>query len=217
MTNRTSLAVTISAVALGAVALSGCSDDGEAKASASMDLLRCEQFLGAGNVRSVLDSIGEGDPVASARRSPTDLAGRLAREAREWTEQDLLHDSYRACRIDVPAEDGDGGQVVEATVKWSVLTVKSMSEPKHAQTWRKVNDQVFVETETGRPSMRLLVPRGVSGAPSGQKLGLPLEMEVADSGLDVDQREKLLTTFARALTGELACADTPEIPAALPG
>ncbi|MFD7491368.1 hypothetical protein ACFV8T_02965 [Streptomyces sp. NPDC059832] len=182
----------------------------------SKDLARCHQYLGERNVGAVVDAMGEGDPKVSARLGLRDLAGRLTAEAEAWTENDLLRDSYSACRISILGKNG-GAQVTEATVKWSALTVKSMSEPKYARSWRKVNDQVFVEKEMGRPSMRLLVRCGVSGAPSGQGLGLPLEMEVADPGLNVSLRQKVLTAFARIVTGRLACVDTPKIPSVLPG
>ncbi|MER7811462.1 hypothetical protein [Streptomyces sp900116325] len=200
---------------LGVFVLSGCSE-AEGQPDVPKDFARCHQFLGEKNVGTVVDEMGEGDPKVAARLGLRELAGRLRSEAEAWTERDLLHDSYSACRISVLGKD-DGAQVTEATVKWSVLTVKSMSEPKYARSWRKVNGQVFVEKETGRPSMKLLVACGVSGAPSGQELGLPLEMEVADPGLNLSLRQNVLTAFARAITGELACADTPEIPTVLPG
>ncbi|MGW1651311.1 hypothetical protein [Streptomyces atratus] len=200
---------------VGAVVLSGCSE-AKGQPDVSKDLARCHQYLGKQNVGAVVDAMGEGDSNVSARLGLRDLAGRLTSEAEAWTENDLLRDSYSACRIGVLGKDG-GAQVTEATVKWSVLTMKSMSEPKYARSWRKVNDQVFVEKETGRPSMRLLVRCGVSGAPSGQGVGLPLEMEVADPGLNVSLRQKVLTAFARIVMGKLACADTPKIPSVLPG
>ncbi|MCX4731799.1 hypothetical protein [Streptomyces sp. NBC_01363] len=215
MTNRASISLLVCTLFVGAVVLSGCSE-AKGRPDASKDLTRCHQYLGEQNVGAVVDAMGEEDPKVSARLGLSDLAGRLASEAEAWTENDLLHDSYRACRISVLGKDG-GAQVTEATVKWSVLTMKSMSEPKYARSWRKVNDQVFVEKETGRPSMRLLVGCRVSGALSGQEVGLPLEMEVADPGLNLSLRQKVLTVFARTVTDELACADTPKIPSVLSG
>lgn len=174
------------------------------------------RFLGAENVREAVDSVGGGEEAALARHAPGDLAAALSREAEEWSEDDLLHKAYSACRIDIPAEGGGGGaSVIEASVAWSVLTDDLMSEPKYAKTWRRLNDHVFVESGTGQPIMRLLVACGVPGAPSGQQAGLPLQMTVSDSGLPVERRQALLSTFARTLVDELACTDNPTVPAQL--
>ncbi|MEV6475501.1 hypothetical protein [Streptomyces sp. NPDC051657] len=105
--------------------------------------------------------------------------------------------------------------MIEATVQWSALTVDSMSEPKYAKSWRQLNDHVFVELETGQPSMGLLVTCGVPGAAAGQEAGLPLQMSVTDPGLAVEQRQALLSTFARSLVDELSCIGEPVIPAQL--
>lgn len=132
-----------------------------------------------------------------------------------WTEGDLLHNEYSACRIDIPAEDASGSAVIEATVGWSLFTVDLMSEPKYARNWQRLNDEVFVELETGQSRMRILVVCGVPGAPSGQREGLPLQMTVADPGLAVEQRQSLLSTFARTLLDELACTGDPVVPTRL--
>ncbi|MFI2318198.1 hypothetical protein AMK17_16750 [Streptomyces sp. CB00072] len=105
--------------------------------------------------------------------------------------------------------------MIEATAQWSVLTVDSMTEPKYAKSWRQVNDQVFVELETGQPSLGLLVTCGVPGAATGQEAGLPLQLTVADPGLAVEQRQSLLSTFARTLVDELGCTGDPVVPARL--
>ncbi|MFC8827162.1 hypothetical protein ACFT9I_17690 [Streptomyces sp. NPDC057137] len=216
MTKRVLPASMMSGVVLGALVLAGCSDGSgtEKEAPVSKSLQVCEQFLGAENVRKAVDSVGGGEEAALARHAPGDLAAALSREAEEWSEGDLLHNANSACRIDIPAE-GDGAFVIEASVAWSVLTDDLMSEPKYAKTWRRLNDHVFVESGTGQPIMRLLVACGVPGAPSGQQAGLPLQMTVIDSGLPVEQREALLSTFARTLVDELACTDNPTVPAQL--
>ncbi|WP_381794700.1 hypothetical protein [Streptomyces niveus] len=218
MTKRVIPASMMSGV-LGALMLAGCSDDsGTEKKVPSKSLQVCAQFLGAENVRKAVDSVGGGEEAALARHAPGDLAAALTREAEEWSEGDLLHNAYSACRIDIPAEGGGGGGgafVIEASVAWSVLMDDLMSEPKYAKTWRRLNDHVFVESGTGQPIMRLLVACGVPGAPSGQQAGLPLQMTVIDSGLPVEQREALLSTFARTLVDELACTDNPTVPAQL--
>ncbi len=98
---------------------------------------------------------------------------------------------------------------------WSALTVDSMREPKYAKSWRQVNDQVFVEQEPGQPIVTLLVACGIPGAASEQEAGLPLQMTIMDPGLEVEQRQSLLSTFARTLVDELACTGDPVVPAQL--
>ncbi|MFJ9109127.1 hypothetical protein [Streptomyces sp. NPDC102283] len=66
--------------------------------------------------------------------------------------------------------------MIEATVGWSLFTVDLMSESKYARNWQRLNDEVFVELETGQSRMRILVVCGVPGAPSGRREGLPLQM-----------------------------------------
>ncbi|MFH8670591.1 MULTISPECIES: hypothetical protein [unclassified Streptomyces] len=213
MTKRAFPAFVASGFVLCALVLVGCSGDSEAekKTSSSTSLQVCGQFLGVENVRRAVDSVGGGESSATARQAPGRLAVVLNREAEQWSVDDLLHNSYSACRIDIPAEGG-GASVIEARVAWSVLTVDSMGEPKYAKRWRQLNEEVFVELETGQPSMRLLVACGVPGATSEQEAGLPLQMTVSDPGLAVEQRQALLSTFARTLVGELACAGDPVVP-----
>ncbi|PVD04639.1 hypothetical protein [Streptomyces sp. CS147] len=174
----------------------------------------CDQFLGAENVRKAVDAVGDGDVNATARNSPDRLAAALTLEAEKWSSGDLLYRPYSACRIDIPAES-DGAYVIEAKVKWSALTVDSMREPKYAKSWRRVNDQVFVEQEAGQPIVTLLVACGIPGAASEQESELPLQMTLMDPGLGVGQRSSLLSTFARTLVDELACTGDPVVPAQL--
>ncbi|MFJ5866882.1 hypothetical protein ACIQEY_21050 [Streptomyces parvus] len=174
----------------------------------------CDQFLGAENVRKAVDAVGGGDANATARNSPDRLADALTLEAKKWSSDDLLYSPYSACRIDIPAE-GDGAYVIEANVKWSALAVDSMREPKYAKSWRRVNDQVFVEQEAGQSIVTLLVACGIPGAVSEQESGLPLQMTIMDPGLGAVQRSSLLSTFARTLVDELACTGDPVVPARL--
>ncbi|MFH9609323.1 hypothetical protein [Streptomyces sp. DH8] len=216
MKKRSFPAFAMSGFVLCALVLAGCSDGSGADEGTrtSASLRGCGQFLGAENVRRAVGSVDGGEVIATVRNSPGQLAAILDREAEEWSADDLLHNSYSACRIQIPAEDG-GALVIEATVQWSVLTIDSMSEPKYAKSWRQVNDQVFVEPEAGQPSMKLLVTCGVPGAAPGQEAGLPLQATVTDPGLAVEQRQALLSTFARTLVDELACTGNPAVPAQL--
>ncbi|MGW8982278.1 hypothetical protein ACWGQ9_06450 [Streptomyces parvus] len=199
-----------------ALALAGCSGKSEAekKAHSPTSLQVCGQFLGAENVRRAVDAVDGGDANAAARNGPNRLAAALTLEAKNWSFNDLLYYPHNACRIDIPAE-GDGAYVIEAEVKWSALAIDSMRESKYAKSWRQVNDQVFVEQEAGQPIVTLLVACGIPGAASEQEAELPLQMTIMDPGLGVDQRQPLLSTFARTLVDELACTGDPVVPAQL--
>lgn len=216
MLNRSFPALAIFGSVLFALVLVGCSERPEAdkESKSPTGLQVCDQFLGAENVRRAVDAVDGGDANATARNSPGQLAAALTREAEKWSVDDLLYHPYSACRLDIPAEGG-GTHVIQAQVKWSALTFDSMSEPKYAKSWRQVNDQVFVEPQAGQPIMRLLVACEVPGAASEQEAELPLQMTIMDPGLAVEQRQALLSTFARTLVDELACTGDPVVPAQL--
>ncbi|MEU6043705.1 hypothetical protein [Streptomyces griseus] len=216
MVNRSLPVLVIFGSVLCSLVLVGCTENSKAdKESKSFTGLQvCDQFLGAENVRKAVDSVDGGDVNATARNLPAQLAAALTREAEKWSIDDLLYHPYSACRLDIPA-DGGGTHVIQAQVKWSALTVDSMSEPKYAKSWRQVNDQVFVEPQAGQPIMRLLVACGVPGAAPEQEAELPLQMTIMDPGLAVEQRQALLSTFARTLVDELACTGDPVVPAQL--
>jgi hypothetical protein len=198
-------------------ALAGCSG-GESKSERSTreNLKRCEQYLGEANLKGSIDSVGGGEKFVSATDSSAYLVGHLTREAKGWSKGDLRHNRYVVCRIDFPLDEG-GAAVIAATVKWSNFTFGVLREPEYAKSWKQLNDQVFVGTEAASPTMKLLVTCGVPGAPSGQQTGLPLEFQVADPGLEVEQRQALLSTFARTVVKQLACTGGPAVPAQLVG
>ncbi|MFD0425584.1 hypothetical protein [Streptomyces parvus] len=216
MMKRSFLASVMAGFVLCSLVLAGCSGNSEAdkKSNRPASLQVCGQFLGAENVRKAVDAVGGGDANATARNSPDRLAAALTLEAEKWSVDDLIYHPYTACRIDIPAES-DGAYVIEAQAKWSALTVDSMREPKYAKSWRQVNDQVFVEQEPGQPIVTLLVACGIPGAASEQEAELPLQMTLMDPGLEVEQRQSLLSTFARTLVDELACTGDPVVPARL--
>jgi hypothetical protein len=201
---------------VGIVSASGCSKNAEDSPPASRELPRCQKLLGEKNVRSAIDAMGEGELLVTARHTGKDLAGLLALEAKAWEKDDLLHNSYSACRLSVLREQEEGVKVVEATVKWSALLLDFMSKPKYAETWRKVNDQVFVETRGSSSDTRLLIACRVPGAAAGQVREMPLEVAVGDPGFDAALRGKLLTMYARVLTDGLGCTNAPQIPRTLP-
>ena len=161
---------------VGVVVASGCSDSSDDSSSVSRGLLHCQEFLGEENVRSAIGAMGEGDLVVRAASTVKELSRKLALEAKAWSEEDLLHDSYRACRVDLSGAEGEGYRVMEATVKWSVWLMDDVKKPKPAETWRKVNDQVFVETQMEASGTRLLISCEVPGAPARQSQEMPLEV-----------------------------------------
>ncbi|MEU9057592.1 hypothetical protein AB0D13_01540 [Streptomyces sp. NPDC048430] len=215
MTKRVLPASMMAGVVLSALVLTGCSDGAgaEKETTVSKSLQVCEQYLGEKNLEGAIDSISSGEKRVSATESSAYLVERLAREAEEWSKGELLHNQYTVCRIDFPMEDGTA--VIEAMARWSVLTLDMLSEPKYVKSWKQLNDQVFVEPETGQSGMRLLVPCGVRGAPAGQQADAPLQLDVADPGLTAEQRQALLSTLARTLVDELACTNDPAVPAKL--
>ncbi|MFE2454002.1 hypothetical protein [[Kitasatospora] papulosa] len=216
MTKRVLPASMMSGIVLVALVLAGCSGGGGAEneaAPTSKSLQVCERYMGEANLKGAIDSLGNGEKRVSATDSSAHLVGRLTSEAKAWSEGDLLHNEYAVCRIDFPSEDGTA--VLEASVKWSVLTFDLLSKPKYAKSWKSLNDQVFVEPETGQASMRLLVACAVPGAPAGQQADAPLQLGVADPGLEAKRRQALLSTLARTLVDELGCTNKPAVPAHL--
>lgn len=216
MMKRSFPASVMTGFVLCALALAGCSgkSGAEEEAHSPTSLQVCGQFLGAENVRRAVDAVDGGDANATARNGPDRLAAALTLEAKKWSLDDLLYYPHSACRIDIPAES-DGAYVIEVEAKWSALTIDSMREPKYAKSWRQVNDQVFVEQVPGRPIVTLLVACGIPGAASEQEAELPLQMTIMDPGLGIEQRQPLLSTFARTLVDELACTGDPVVPAQL--
>lgn len=193
--------------------LAGCSG-GEDHAE-SPELGACKSLLGAGNVDAAVATTGASDVEVSGTRRADALAAGLVREAKRWQKSDLLHNSYTGCRIDAFEGDEISG-TVDVSVKWSVISLGLLDDPKSRLTWRHMNDSVYVAPAPGPARMQLIAACPVPGAIAAQPTGLPLQFEVRGASLGVELRWKLLRTFAQSVTEAMACTTPPVIPSALP-
>ncbi|MEU2677755.1 hypothetical protein ABZ638_12780 [Streptomyces sp. NPDC007107] len=195
--------------------LSGCTG-GEGRAEVeSPKLGQCKSLLGAQNVEAAVKSTGGSDIEVSGTPQADALAEGLVREAKQWKKSDLLHNSYTGCRMDAYEGEELSG-TVDVSVKWSVLSVGMMDDPKNSRTWRQVNKSVYVAPEPGPARMQLLAACAVPGATASQSSGLPLQFEVSGASLGAELRWELLRAFAQSVTEEMGCATPPVIPSVLP-
>ncbi|MFE4609503.1 hypothetical protein ACWGCP_28390 [Streptomyces niveus] len=193
--------------------LSGCSG-GEDRAE-SPELGRCKSLLGAGNVEAAVKTMGGSDVEVSGTPQADVLVDGLVREAKQWKKSDLLHNSYTGCRMDAFEGDQISG-TVDVTVKWSVLSLGLLDDPKNSRTWRQVNKSVYVAPEPGPARMQLLAVCAVHGATASQSSDLPLQFDVSGASLGAELRWELLRAFAQSVTEEMGCTTPPVIPSVLP-
>lgn len=205
--------LTVISVLVIGVLLSGCS--GGKERAESPELGRCKSLLGAGNVDAAVKTTGGSDVEVSGTPQADVLADGLVREAKRWQKSDLLHSSYTGCRMDA----FEGGQIigtVDASVKWSVLSLGLLDSPMNSRTWRQVNESVYVAPEPGPGRMQLLAACAVPGATASQSSDLPLQFQVSGASLGAELRWELLRAFAQSVTEEMRCATPPVIPSVLP-
>ncbi|WP_326765852.1 hypothetical protein OG978_15850 [Streptomyces sp. NBC_01591] len=195
------------------ILLSGCSK-GQDRAE-SPELGRCKSLLGAENVEAAVKATGGNDVEVSGTPQADALAAALVKEAEKWQESDLMHTSYTGCRLDAFEGDQPSG-TVDVSVKWSVLSLESMDDPKAGRTWRQVNGLVYVAPEPGPARMQLVAACAVPGAAASQSTGLPLQFQVTGADLGAELRWELLRTFAQSVTEEMGCTTSPVIPSELP-
>lgn len=100
--------------------LSGCSGGEDRTEAESPKLDRCKSLLGAENVEAAVKTTGGSDVEVSGTPQADVLATGLAKEAKQWQESDLLHNSYTGCRMDAFEGDQLSG-TVDVSVKWSSL------------------------------------------------------------------------------------------------
>ncbi|MFE9726395.1 hypothetical protein ACFYQ5_23060 [Streptomyces sp. NPDC005794] len=207
--------MTVTAVLVIGGLLAGCSGGEDRAEVGSPKLDRCKSLLGAANVEAAVKTTGGSDVEVSGTPQADVLATGLAKEAKQWQESDLLHNSYTGCRMD--AFDGDQlSGTVDLSVKWSSLSLGLMDDPKNSRTWRQVNESVYVAPEPGPVRMQLIAACAVPGATAAQSSGLPLQFEVSGVRLGAELRWELLRAFAQSVTEEMGCATPPVIPSALP-
>ncbi|MFE7139553.1 hypothetical protein ACFVAG_17565 [Streptomyces sp. NPDC057644] len=193
--------------------LSGCSG-GEERAD-SRKRGQCETLLGDENVEAAVKTTGGSDVEVGGTPQADVLAERLVREAKQWQESDLQHTSYTGCRVDAFEGDGISG-TVDASVKWSALSLGMMDSPKNSRTWRQANESVYVETEAGPGRSRLIARCAVPGTIDSQPSDLPLQFDVSGTSLGTELRWELLSVFARSVVDEMACTKPPVIPSTMP-
>ncbi|MFJ6614152.1 hypothetical protein ACIQPT_28150 [Streptomyces sp. NPDC091289] len=202
----------IAGLAIGGL-LSGCSGGEDRAGSPELDW--CKSLLGAENVEAAVKAAGGSDVEVSGTPRADVLADRLVREAKRWQESDLLHTRYTGCRMDTFEGDRISG-TVDATVKWSVLSLGMMEGPEISRTWRQVNASVYVALEHARARTQLIAVCAVPGAIASQPSDLPLQFEVVGESLGTELRWELLRAFAQSVTEKMGCAKPPVIPTALP-
>ncbi|WP_143668351.1 hypothetical protein [Streptomyces sp. f150] len=105
------------------------------------------------------------------------LAERLVREAKQRQEPDLQHTRFTGCRMDALEGDEISG-AVDASVKWSALSLRTMGSPESNQAWRQASASVYVEPEAGLGFMRLMVECAAPGAIDSEPSDLPLQFDV---------------------------------------
>ncbi|MBM7057399.1 hypothetical protein [Streptomyces durocortorensis] len=193
--------------------LSGCSG-GEERAD-SPKRGQCETLLGDENVEAAVRTTGGSDVEVGGTPQADVLAERLVREAKQWQESDLQHTSYTGCRVDAFEGDEISG-TVDASVKWSALSLGMMDSPKNSRTWRQANESVYVETEAGPGRSRLIAKCAVPGTIDSQPSDLPLQFDVSGTSLGTELRWELLSVFARSVVDEMGCTKPPVIPSTMP-
>lgn len=202
----------IAVLAIGTL-LSGCSG-GEGRAE-SPKRGQCETLLGDENVEAAVRTTGGSDVEVGGTPQADVLAERLVREAKQWQASDLQHTSYTGCRVDAFEGGGISG-TVDASVKWSALSLGMMDSPKNSRTWRQANESVHVETESGPGRSRLIAKCDVPGAIESLPSDLPLQFDVTGVTLGLELRWELLSVFARSVVEEMECEKPPVIPSSLP-
>ncbi|MGW6720065.1 hypothetical protein [Streptomyces sp. NPDC054995] len=193
--------------------LSGCSG-GEERAD-SPKRGQCETLLGDENVEAAVKTTGGSDVEVGGTPQADVLAERLVREAKQWQESDLQHTSYTGCRVDAFKGDEISG-TVDASVKWSALSLGMMDSSKNSRTWRQANESVYVETEAGPGRSRLIAKCAVPGTIDSQPSDLPLQFDVSGTSLGTELRWELLSVFARSVVDEMGCTKPPVIPSTMP-
>ncbi|WP_146063433.1 hypothetical protein [Streptomyces sp. SM11] len=202
----------IAGLAVGGL-LSGCA--GGEESAESPKLGQCKTLLGAENVEAAVKTTGGSDVEVGGTPQADVLVDRLVREAKRWQESDLLHTRYTGCRMDAFEGDRISG-TVDATVKWSVLSLGMMDSPEISRTWRQVNASVYVAPEPAPARTQLIAVCAVPGAIASQPSDLPLQFEVVGKSLGTELRWELLRAFAQSVTEKMGCAKPPVIPSALP-
>ncbi|MFD3945788.1 hypothetical protein [Streptomyces sp. NPDC058579] len=202
-------------VALSVGACSGGGSDGSGwDETAQAALTRCERLFGVDNVEAVRAHLGSEARFDS--NDPDRIKADLLKTAEEWTPggDDLRRVTYQACLMK-PSGDEYQPPVI-GTVKWSLVTMDWVSTGEEAAEWRKVADDVYVQSMSLRPGLTAVLPCTLPGTAKGQGEQLPLEVSVHDEGLGKASGElltgRLLASLARNTHELLGCEDVLSVP-----
>ncbi|MEU6882645.1 hypothetical protein [Streptomyces sp. NPDC046712] len=204
-------------VALTAVACSGGgSGDGDREAATKAALDSCGRVLGAENVESVRAELGGN--VRAESKAPDRIKGLLLKTAQEWKPEsdDFSRAAYDLCLMRAAGEENRWSVV--GSVKWSQLTMQSVSKGEHSAEWRKAADDVYVQRLARTPGLAAVVPCTLPGTAAGQSEQLPLEMAVLDDGLSEDGGAlsgRLLSALVANTRAFLGCRDSVSVPPVL--
>ncbi|MCQ1576772.1 hypothetical protein [Streptomyces parvus] len=193
--------------------LSGCFGGEERAESPKLGL--CETLLGAKNGEAAVKTTCGSDAEVGGTPQADVLVERLVREAKQSQESDLQRTRYTGCRMDTFEGDEISG-TVDATVKWSALSLGIMDSPENSRRWRQANPSVYVEPEAAPGLTRLIAACAVPGTIESQPSDLPLQFDVSEASLGTENRWELLSTFARSIVKEMDCMKPPIIPSVLP-
>lgn len=166
-------------------------------------------------MEAAVKTTGDSDAEVGGTPQADVLVERFVREAKQSQESDLQRTRYTGCRVDAFEGDEISG-TVDATVKWSALSLGMMDSPEGSRTWRKAKPTVYVEPEAAPGPMRLIAACAVPGTIEFQPSDLPLQFDVSGASPGTELRWALLSTFARSIVKEMDYMKPPFIPSALP-
>ncbi|MET9377249.1 hypothetical protein ABZX98_24435 [Streptomyces sp. NPDC002992] len=218
---RKTAGVATAVVATMGLALTACSGGGESSGvtdETNAALKVCEQVFGAKGVtdaRAVLGNSGfraESGPLDEIKES-------MLKEARAYVpgSEDLSRNRHDVCRLSAEGE-GDTVGSVDGRVKWSVLTMDSVTSGPTAGDWRRAAANVYVQREKRRGGLATVLPCRIPGAAEGQERELPLEISVLGEGLGGDKEAvlgTLLASLAQDTQKRLGCVQPVSVPATL--
>ncbi|MFF8278230.1 hypothetical protein ACF05T_19315 [Streptomyces lateritius] len=201
------------------LSVSACSDGGEdGAAEASAALKACQEVFGAENVEAVRPALGGGE--LRAETVPLDqMKEALLKKARNWTpsSENFSRAWYQPCRL-LEASENRVQSWVAGEVKWSVLTMDTVTTGKSASEWRKAGDDVYVQHLSRSNGIAVVLSCRIQGAVPEQERQLPLEIRVYDQALQGDRVEvlgRLASALATDTRERLGCEDPLSIPTVL--
>ncbi|MEV0453269.1 hypothetical protein [Streptomyces sp. NPDC050600] len=192
-------------------------EDTHAGREPSPELKVCRQAFGDDNVATV-ESLLTAGGVQAESGAPGRLKDRLTEQARAWTAEsdDLRRDSSELCTLGVTGADSPGWMT--GRVMWSTLTMDAVTARSPAKGWRKAGDGVYVQPLKQQSGLAVVTPCRLAGTASGQERQLPLEVSVAEQGLESrhpDLTGRVASTLLRYTRTLLGCQNPVVVPDSL--